>query len=351
MPKQPQPTENFLCHMENPGNIVEIDDLSTCFFTDQGIVKAVDGISLTIPAGQTVGIVGESGCGKSALALSLMRLIQKQEGEITHGQIRFNWGKESVDILKLPTQLLRQLRGNHISMIFQDPMTCLNPVFRIGTQIDEVISAHNPQLSQQQIKQQTDNLLTRVGFSNSTDIYRMFPHQLSGGMCQRVMIAIAIAGQPRLIIADEPTTALDVTVQAQIIMLLQQLKEQTDTSILLITHDLGIIAQMADMVAVMYAGRIVEQGTVQEIFSIPAHPYTNGLLAAKPQLHDLGKYLPNIPGQVPYPIDLPNHCYFRDRCSYCQKICQGLYPKLKQLSPTHFVNCYFPITHEDKNHD
>jgi len=274
----------YLTTMKSDENVLEIDDLHTYFFTDVGTVKSVDGISFDVPEGKTVGVVGESGCGKSVTSLSIMQLLQRPQGQIVKGQIRLNLGDKAYDIAKMPSEKMEALRGNYISMIFQEPMTSLNPVFRIGYQIDEVIKLHNKDLSEEQIKVRTIELLEMVGIANSEGVYKMYPHELSGGMRQRVIIAMALACNPKLIIADEPTTALDVTIQAQILDLLRDLKKRINSSIMFITHDLGVIAEMADYVVVMYAGKVVEKGTAEEIFAHPAHPYTIGLMASKPMV-------------------------------------------------------------------
>jgi len=334
------PREEYITQMKDPNNVVEFDNLHTYFFTDIGVVKAVDGVSFDIPLGKTVGVVGESGCGKSVTSLSLMQLLQRPQGQIVKGSIRFNTGKEVYDIAKTPTYEMQKLRGNMLSMIFQEPMTSLNPVFRIGTQLDEVIELHNKDMTKAEIKARSIEMLEMVGIANSQGVYKMFPHELSGGMRQRVMIAMGLACNPRLIIADEPTTALDVTIQAQILDLLRNLKEKINSSIMLITHDLGVIAEMADYVVVMYAGRIVEKGTVHDIFKNPCHPYTIGLMNSKPVVGKKMDRLYSIPGKVPNPINMPNYCYFRDRCEKCIKACEGEYPKEVYVSPTHAVSCY-----------
>lgn len=334
------PEEEYLTKMKNPDNVVEFDDLHTYFFTDTGTVKAVDGVTFDVPAGKTVGVVGESGCGKSVTSLSLMQIVQRPQGQIVSGEIRFNTGEKVFDIAKMPIEKMQSIRGNEVSMIFQEPMTSLNPVFRIGTQVDEVITLHNPEMSKEQVKNRTIEMLEIVSIANSEGVYRMYPHELSGGMRQRVMIAMALACRPRLIIADEPTTALDVTIQAQILDLLRNLKDKINSSIMLITHDLGVIAEMADFVVVMYAGRIIEKGTVQEVFHQPSHPYTIGLMASKPAVGKKTDRLYSIPGQVPNPIDMPDYCYFKDRCDRRMKVCDGKYPRDISLSPTHQVNCY-----------
>ena len=332
--------ESYVTQMADPGNVLEIEDLHTHFFTDRGVVRSVDGISFCVPAGKTVGIVGESGCGKSVTSLSLMGLLQKPQGKVVSGQLRLNLGSSAIDLAKTPEKVMESLRGNVISMIFQEPMTALNPVLRIGAQIDEAIRLHDSsRKTRQDVRQRTLELLQTVGIPNGPGVYRMYPHSLSGGMRQRICIAMALACNPRLIIADEPTTALDVTVQAQILALLRQLKEQTGSAILLITHDLGVVAGMADFVVVMYAGRVVEQGTVEDIFYRPAHPYTIGLMASKPVVGKAVESLYSIPGRVPDPRELPEGCYFYDRCDRSCDQC-GAYPETIQLSPTHFVSCY-----------
>ena len=335
------PESEYLTEMHDPNNAVEFDNLHTYFFTDTGVVKSVDGVTFSVPIGKTVGVVGESGCGKSVTSLSLMQLLQRPQGQVVEGEIRLNLGSKAYDVTKAPDSVMQHLRGNYISMIFQEPMTALNPVFRIGDQLDEVLALHNEKgHDEAQIKARTIELLEMVGIANSEGVYKMFPHELSGGMRQRVMIAMALACSPKLIIADEPTTALDVTIQAQILNLLRNLKDQINSSIMFITHDLGVIAEMADYVVVMYAGRIVEQGTAEEIFSHPAHPYTIGLMASKPVVGRQVDKLYSIPGKVPNPINMPNYCYFKDRCEMCVNGCEGDYPCEVSISPTHKVSCY-----------
>ena len=335
------PESEYLTEMHDPNNAVEFDNLHTYFFTDTGVVKSVDGVTFSVPIGKTVGVVGESGCGKSVTSLSLMQLLQRPQGQVVEGEIRLNLGSKAYDVTKAPDSVMQHLRGNYISMIFQEPMAALNPVFRIGDQVDEVLALHNEKgHDEAQIKARTIELLEMVGIANSEGVYKMFPHELSGGMRQRVMIAMALACSPKLIIADEPTTALDVTIQAQILDLLRNLKDQINSSIMFITHDLGVIAEMADYVVVMYAGRIVEQGTAEEIFAHPAHPYTIGLMASKPVVGRQVEKLYSIPGKVPNPITLPNYCYFKDRCEMCVNGCEGDYPCEVSISPTHKVSCY-----------
>ncbi len=334
------PESEYITTMKNPENVVEFDNVHTYFFTDIGTVKSVDGVSFEIPQGKTVGVVGESGCGKSVTSLSLMQLVQRPQGQTVEGEIRFNTGDKVYNIVNTPGSIMQKLRGNELSMIFQEPMTALNPVFRIGEQVDEITMLHNPDMSKEQVKARTIEMLELVGIANSEGVYKMYPHELSGGMRQRVCIAIGLACNPRLIIADEPTTALDVTIQAQILDLMRNLKDKINSSIMLITHDLGVIAEMADYVVVMYAGRVVEKGTAREIFNHPSHPYTIGLMRSKPVVGKKVDKLYSIPGKVPNPIDMPDYCYFRDRCELkCEK-CQGRYPGVVKLSPTHEVSCY-----------
>ena len=334
------PEEEYLCEMADPANIVEFDDLHTYFFTDAGVSKAVDGVTFSIPKGATVGVVGESGCGKSVTSLSLMRLVQAPQGQIVSGSIRFNLGDRAYDIAKMPIDAMRNIRGKQIAMIFQEPVTSLNPVFRIGYQLDEMVLLHKPGCTKEEAKAHSIEMLKLVGIAAPERVYKCYPHELSGGMRQRVMIAIALSCDPRLIIADEPTTALDVTIQAQILDLLRDIKDKIDGSIMLITHDLGVIAEMADYVVVMYAGRVIESGTTEEIFHDPLHPYTVGLQKSKPVVKRKVDRLYNIPGQVPNPIDMPDYCYFKERCDRCTAKCSGEYPHFVQVSPTHRVACY-----------
>lgn len=331
----------FTTKMKDENNVVEFDNVCTYFFTDVGTVKAVDGVSFSVPKCSTIGVVGESGCGKSVTSLSLMQLLQRPQGQTVGGEIRFNLGDGSAyNIVNTPTAKMQEIRGNKISMIFQEPMTSLNPVFRIGQQVDEVTMLHNPEMSKEEVKERTLNMLELVGIANKEGVYSMYPHELSGGMRQRIMIAIALACSPTLIIADEPTTALDVTIQAQILDLLQNLKDKLNSSIMLITHDLGVVAGMADYVVVMYAGRVVEKGTAEEIFHHPCHPYTIGLMKSKPVVGKKVDALYNIPGSVPNPVNMPNYCYFRDRCEMRCEHCDGKYPPEIKLSETHYVSCY-----------
>lgn len=386
----------YLTQMADEKNIVEFDNLHTYFFTDTGTVKAVNGVSFSIPAGSTVGVVGESGCGKSVTSLSLMQLVHGPSGQIVDGSIRFRTnafrkdehgkkipvyetetvdGQEVVkkdkkgnpihkknelgghmyemdekvyDIAKMPIEAMRSIRGREISMIFQEPMTSLNPVFTIGNQLDEVAFLHIEGISKKDAKARSVEMLNLVGIADPEGVYKKFPHELSGGMRQRVMIAMALLCNPRLIIADEPTTALDVTIQAQILDLLREIKTKINGSIMLITHDLGVVAEMADFVVVMYAGKVIEMGTTEDIFDHPMHPYTIGLQKSKPTVDGNVKELYCIPGFVPNPVDMPNYCYFRDRCDRCKAECAGEYPKLIKVTDTHYVSCYLYQSSEQK---
>lgn len=342
------PESEYLSQMRDSRNVVEFDDLHTYFYTDIGTVKAVDGVTYDVPQGTTVGIVGESGCGKSVTSLSLMQLVQAPQGQVVSGEIRYlaSDGK-CYNIAKMPRSEMLHIRGKEISMIFQEPMTSLNPVFTIGEQMDEVVLLHEEGATAESAKAHSIEMLQLVGIAMPDKVYASYPHELSGGMRQRVMIAMALSCGPRLIIADEPTTALDVTIQAQILDLLRGIKDKINGSIMLITHDLGVIAEMADYVVVMYAGRIIEKGTVREIFHTPKHPYTVGLMRSKPSVNKAVDRLYSIPGQVPNPINMPNHCYFKNRCEKCTEKCGGEYPPMLQFSPTHFAACY--LYEEDRD--
>ena len=254
--------------------------------------------------------------------------------------MRLNLGDKAYDVAKMPIEAMQKIRGNVVSMIFQEPMTSLNPVFRIGFQLDEVIALHNPQMSKDEVKQRSIEAIKMVGIADAEGVYSRYPHELSGGMRQRIVIAMGLACNPRLIIADEPTTALDVTIQAQILDLLRKLKDEINASIMLITHDLGVIAEMADYVVVMYAGRVVERGLAREVFLDPRHPYTIGLMESKPVINKEVDRLYSIPGSVPNPINMPNYCYFRDRCEKCVARCDGDYPPEIHVSDTHIVSCW-----------
>lgn len=316
-------------------SLLQIKNLKTYFYTDEGIVKAVDDVSIRINKGETLCVVGESGCGKSITAMSILRLIPNPPGRIEEGEIIF----EGRDLLKLSEEEVRSIRGNKISMIFQEPMTSLNPVFTIGNQIVEAIMLHQ-NLNKKAAVEKAVEVLKLVGIPRSDEIINAYPHELSGGMRQRVMIAMAMVCNPKLLIADEPTTALDVTIQAQILDLMRKLKEETKTSIMLITHDLGVVAEMADYISVMYSGKIVEEAEVSKLFKNPLHPYTAGLMESKPQIHIDKEKLYAIPGQVPSPFDLPKGCYFYPRCERAMDICEQCAPKLKQIHEGHYVACH-----------
>ena len=344
------PESEYLTTMRDPANVVEFDNLHTYFFTDIGTVKAVDGVSFDVPIGKTVGIVGESGCGKSVTSMSLMQLVQRPTGQTVAGEMRLNLGDKAYDVAQMPIDAMQKIRGNVISMIFQEPMTSLNPVFRIGFQLDEVISLHNPKMTREAVKQRSIEAIKMVGIADAEGVYNRYPHELSGGMRQRIVIAMALVCNPRLIIADEPTTALDVTIQAQILELLRDLKNKINASIMLITHDLGVIAEMADYVVVMYAGRVVEKGLAHEVFLDPRHPYTIGLMESKPVINKTTERLYSIPGSVPNPIAMPDYCYFRDRCEKCVEKCTGKYPPEIHVTDTHIVSCWRYLD-EDKGGD
>jgi oligopeptide/dipeptide ABC transporter ATP-binding protein len=317
--------------------LIEVKDLRTSFFTPEGEVKAVDGVSFEIAEGKTLGLVGESGCGKSVTALSIMRLVPSPPGKVVGGKIVYR----GQDLLKLNGELMRRIRGNEISMIFQEPMTSLNPVFTIGNQIGEAIRLHQG-LDKIETREKTIEMLRLVKIADPESRIDDYPHQLSGGMRQRVMIAMALSCNPSLLIADEPTTALDVTIQAQILELMQELQEKMGMSLLLITHDLGVVAEQANEVAIMYAGKIVERADAKGIFSRPLHPYTVGLLNSLPGARgDKKKRLEAIPGVVPSPLELPSGCRFRDRCPKAGGICAEAEPALIEKEKGHWVACYF----------
>lgn len=337
------PESEYLTQMKNPENAVEFDNLHTYFFTDTGVVKSVDGVSFEVPVGKTVGVVGESGCGKSVTSLSLMQLLQRPQGQIVQGEIRLNLGNgKAYDVAKTPGTVMQHLRGNYISMIFQEPMTSLNPVFRIGAQIDEVIALHDGEgKSKEDIKKRTVEMLEMVGIANSQGVYEMYPHELSGGMRQRVMIAMALACEPKLLIADEPTTALDVTIQAQILELMMELKDRLGMAIIMITHDLGVVASMCERIAVMYAGKIVEYGTTEDIFYHPKHEYTKGLIRSIPRI-DTKEHERLVPIEGS-PVDLlnpPKGCPFAPRCEKCMKICLREMPPVTNLGEVHYTQCW-----------
>ena len=330
--------------------ILEIDDLHTSFYTREGVVRAVDGVSYALHKGETLGVVGESGCGKSVTALSILRLIPSPPGKIESGQIRF----EGEDLLKLTPKRMQRIRGNEISMIFQEPMTSLNPVLTVGRQISEAIVLHQ-HLSRKAAMDKAVEMLGLVRIPSPSQRIRDYPHQLSGGMRQRVMIAMALSCNPKVLIADEPTTALDVTIQAQILQLMNDLQEKLGTAIILITHDLGVIAETAGRVVVMYAGRKVEEADVEDLFRAPAHPYTQGLMAAIPRLDredsagNDGR-LREIPGMVPALHDQPAGCAFAPRCTYVTDRCHHEVPPIEEKRPGHWAACWESHRLEDGTH-
>ncbi|MDI3529099.1 MAG: peptide/nickel transport system ATP-binding protein [Thermoanaerobacter sp.] len=316
-------------------NLVEFRNLKTFFYTSEGVVKAVNDVSFSIREGETVCVVGESGCGKSVTALSLMRLIQSPPGKIEGGEIIF----DGRDVLKLSETEMRKIRGNEIGMVFQEPMTSLNPVLTIGEQIMEPLMVHKL-MNKKEAWNKAVELIKQVGIPRAEQIMTSYPHELSGGMRQRIMIAIALSCDPKLLIADEPTTALDVTIQAQILNLLRKIKQERNMALMLITHDLGIVAEMADYVVVMYAGKVIEEAPVKELFKNPKHPYTRGLLKAKPIIGQRKERLYTIPGQVPNPIGLGDYCYFSDRCEFAMEVCRQQIPQLKADEKGHKVACW-----------
>ena len=320
--------------MKSPDELLRVEDLKTYFFTEDGVVKAVDGVSLKLNRGETLGIVGESGCGKSVTSMSILRLISAP-GRILEGEVRLR----GLEITTLDEDRMRHIRGNRISMIFQQPTSCLNPVFRVGDQISESLIIHR-NYTKQQARQRAIELLTMVGIPSAKTRIDSYPHEMSGGMCQRVMIAMALSCEPELLIADEPTTALDVTIQAQILELMKDLKHRFNTGIILITHDLGVIAEMADNVVVMYAGKVVEEAPVGELFEDPKHPYTQGLLASIPVLGEIRDKLAVIPGSVPSLRNLPPGCRFASRCPHVMDICRQEEPALLRLTDVRTARCW-----------
>ncbi len=315
--------------------ILRVEGLMTSFFTERGEVRAVDGVDIAVQTGQTIGLVGESGCGKSITALSILRLIPSPPGRIVGGTVMF----EGTDILALPQHEMLGIRGNRISMIFQEPMTSLNPVFTVGEQISEVFRYHT-KLTGRQRRQKSIEILAKVGIPSPERRYDDYPHQLSGGMRQRVMIAMALSLSPSLLIADEPTTALDVTIQAQILELMDSLKREQNMSVILITHDLGVVSEVARRVFVMYAGKIAEDSPVKDIFDTPLHPYTMGLLKALPALGSTGKTLYTIPGSVPKLYEIPPGCRFSPRCPYVMEICRHEEPPMFVRGSSTKVRCW-----------
>jgi peptide/nickel transport system ATP-binding protein len=319
-----------------PEPLLAVNNLISEFDTDEGRVRAVDDVSFSIHEGETLGIVGESGCGKSVTALSVMRLLPQPMGQIVGGEILL----EGEDLTKVELKRMEKIRGNSISMIFQEPMTALNPVHTVGRQLTEVLYLHKD-ISKDEATRQAIEMLDRVGIPSPDLRMGEYPHQLSGGMRQRVVIAIALACKPSLLIADEPTTALDVTIQAQILELIKELQDEMGMAVILITHDLGVIAETSGSVVVMYAGRIAERGTVFDIFDTPTHPYTKGLLASIPRLESLPKSeLPIIEGMVPGLLDLPNGCRFENRCPYRKESCAESIPGIEEMTESHVVSCF-----------
>jgi oligopeptide/dipeptide ABC transporter ATP-binding protein len=329
----------------NNKNILEVKGLKTYFYTESGVVKAVDGVDFAVKHGEVLGLVGESGCGKSVTSFSIMRLVGAP-GKIVEGEILF----EGMDLLKLTEKEMTDIRGNRISMIFQQPQSSLNPVFKVGDQIAEVLQIHR-QIKKGQDKARAVELLKLVGIPDAESKAQAYPHQMSGGQAQRVMIAMALAMDPELLIADEPTTALDVTIQAQILDLIRALRSELDTAVILITHDLGVIAEMADNVAVMYAGCIVEQTDVKTLFARPLHPYTQGLIASIPVLGVVRDRLEVIPGMVPNLVNLPPGCRFAPRCKardqFGLEICPRMEPVLTTVQPGHSVRCWLYLDYDD----
>lgn len=315
--------------------IVEFKNLSISFKTDEGIVRAVNDVSFEVRKGEVLGIVGESGCGKSVTSMSLMRLLPVPPTIYESGSINLN----GVDILSLSEEEMREKRGSEVAIIFQEPMTSLNPVMKIGQQISEVMLIHQ-KISKSEAKKRAIELINLVGIPRAESIFNSYPHELSGGMRQRIMIAIALACNPKVLIADEPTTALDVTIQAQILDLIKNMKSKFDMSIMMITHDLGVIAEMADYVIVMYAGKVVEKAKVLDIFKNPKHPYTIGLMKSKPTFEGSNEKLYSIPGQVPNPMNLPNYCYFYERCDRRRDFCKKGIPDLISVGDSHYASCY-----------
>ena len=314
---------------------IEFKNLHTWFYTDAGIVKAVNGVDFEIRKGETVCVVGESGCGKSVTSLSLMHLVQSPPGKIVDGEILM----DGRDLLKLSKSEMEHVNGKDVAMIFQEPMTSLNPVLKVGHQIMESILFHTD-ATKEEARAKALEMIKLVGIPRAEEIMECYPHELSGGMRQRIMIAMAMVCNPKLLIADEPTTALDVTIQAQILDLMNQLKKETGTSILFITHDLGVVAEVCDDVAVMYCGRVVERGDVKTIFANPSHPYTKGLLGSIPRLGDAGKELKSIPGNVPNPKYMPKGCKFEPRCPYASEKCREEEPGFFQIEEGHISRCW-----------
>lgn len=318
--------------------VLSVENVVTEFQTDEGTVRVLDGVSFQVPKGKTIGIVGESGCGKSVTSMSIMGLLPKPYGNVVSGRILYG----DTDLIQLSPDKLYEMRGNRISMIFQDPMTALNPVHTIGKQINEVLELHRPDFDKKQRLAYSLEMLEKVGIPSPESRLHEYPHNLSGGMRQRVMIAIALACEPDILICDEPTTALDVTIQAQILELMKKLQDETGMSIIFITHDLGVVAEICDEVVVMYAGRVAEQAGIFELFDNPKHPYTQGLMASMPSLHLKPKTeLDTIPGTVPSLNEMPSGCRFSTRCKYKQDKCEVEVPAMNQIGVLHQVSCHF----------
>jgi len=315
--------------------LLKVEGLKTTFYTDEAVIRAVDDVSFDVRPGEVVGLVGESGCGKSVVSLSIMRLIKYPPGKIEGGKIYL----DDHDLLLLSEKEMRRIRGNEIAMIFQEPMTSLNPVYKIGDQISEAIRLHQGMESAAAWKE-AGRMLELVGIPRPNEVLDNYPHQFSGGMRQRAMIAMALSCNPKLLIADEPTTALDVTIQAQILELMRDIKDRINTSIIFITHDLGVIAEMADHVVVMYSGKVVENTDVESLFNNPLHPYTSGLIRSKPRLEEEKEILDFIPGNVPNPADMPEGCAFHPRCSEAMEVCSREMPDLLEPKPRHLVRCW-----------
>ena len=321
--------------MENNNNVLEIRGLNSYFFTEKGVAPAVDGLDLDIPKGKIIGLVGESGCGKSMTAKSIMGLL-KYPGRVAGGSIRF----EDQDLTRLSDKELRKICGNDISMIFQEPMTSLNPVLKVGRHVRETLLVHNPTMSKAEAKQRVVEMFQRVGIPEAEKRYDCYPHELSGGLRQRVMIAMAMVCKPKLLIADEPTTALDVTIEAQILRLMKELRDETGMSVLIITHNMGVVAEICDYVYVMYAGKIMEQAETFELFDHTMHPYTKGLLDSIPRIGQNAERLHTIPGVVPNLLHLSQGCPFSNRCEYATDQCRTEKAQLHPVAPDHQVRCF-----------
>ena len=321
--------------MENNNNVLEIRGLNSYFFTEKGVAPAVDGLDLDIPKGKIIGLVGESGCGKGMTAKSIMGLL-KYPGRVAGGSIRF----EDQDLTRLSDKELRKICGNDISMIFQEPMTSLNPVLKVGRQVRETLLVHNPTMSKAEAKQRVVEMFQRVGIPEAEKRYDCYPHELSGGLRQRVMIAMAMVCKPKLLIADEPTTALDVTIEAQILRLMKELRDETGMSVLIITHNMGVVAEICDYVYVMYAGKIMEQAETFELFDHTMHPYTKGLLDSIPRIGQNAERLHTIPGVVPNLLHLSQGCPFSNRCEYATDQCRTEKAQLHPVAPDHQVRCF-----------